>query len=149
MRPLRNILDKIAPNFEKGGRFEKLYPLYELVDTGAFTPGLTTRTASHVRDALEMKRMMISVVVALIPPLLVAIYNTGYQANYAISQGAEPLPDWHTLMFTTLGGQIDPGSILACWGLGALYYLPVLIATFATGGLIENYPGYLRSMGTT
>ena len=144
MQPLRRILDQIAPNFEKGGSLEKFYPVYELLDTGAFTPGHTTRTASHVRDALEMKRMMITVVVALIPVMLVSIYNTGYQANYAISQGAEPLPDWHTIIFTTLGGQFDPGSFIACVALGALYYLPVLIATFATGGLIELGSAIIR-----
>ena len=144
MKLLRNLLDSQAKIFEPGGKLEKLYPVYEAHDTLLFTPGSVTRGAIHVRDALDLKRMMITVVVALIPVMLVAIYNTGYQANYAISQGAEPLPDWHTIIFTTLGGQFDPSSFLACVALGALYYLPVLIATFATGGLIELGSAIIR-----
>ena len=143
-KQLREMFDRIAPAFEKGGPLEKLYPLYELVDTGAFTPGHKTRTASHVRDSLDMKRMMISVVVALVPLLVIAIYNTGYQANYAISQGAEPLTDWHTILFTTFGGRFDPNQALSCWLLGALYYIPILTVTFAVGGLIEAVSAVIR-----
>ena len=56
---IRELLDQIAPNFEKGGKLELFYPLYELMDTGMFTPGSVTKTASHVRDGLDLKRMMI------------------------------------------------------------------------------------------
>lgn len=134
---VRDLLDQIAPNFEKGGSLEKLYPIYELVDTGMFTPGSVTKTSSHVRDGMDLKRMMITVVIGLIPCVLFAMYNTGYQANLAISQGAEPLKDWHTILYTTLGGQFDVTSSLSNWLLGALYFVPILAVTFAVGGGIE------------
>ncbi len=142
---IRALLDQIAPNFEKGGNLEKLYPLYELVDAGMFTTGTVTKTASHVRDGLDLKRMMITVVIAVIPCLLFAIYNTGYQANLAISLGAEPLKDWHTILYTTLGGKFDVTSSLSNWLLGALYYVPILAVTFGVGGGIEATSSVLRA----
>ncbi len=84
MRPLRRMLDGIAPHFEKGGRFERLYPAYEAIDTLLYSPDSVTRTASHVRDGLDLKRMMSLVIVALVPCVLAAVYNTGLQANLAI-----------------------------------------------------------------
>ena len=94
MKRLRQLLDSIHPHVEKGARFEKLYAAYEAVDTLLYSPGLTTRTASHVRDGLDLKRMMSFVIVALIPCVLVAIYNTGYQANLAISLAGCGESDW-------------------------------------------------------
>jgi len=94
MKFLRDLHDLAAPNFEKGGKLEKLYPLWEAHDTAMFTPGEVTRTAPHVRDGIDLKRMMITVVVSLVPCIGFAIYNTGYQALYAISRGAQPLDDW-------------------------------------------------------
>lgn len=84
MRWLRKLLDSKAPLFEDGGKLEKFYPLYEAADTFFYTPGEVTRNASHVRDALDLKRMMTMVVVALIPCVFMACYNTGMQANQAI-----------------------------------------------------------------
>lgn len=81
MRWLRQLLDSKAPLFEEGGKLEKFYPLYEAADTFFYTPGETTKGASHVRDALDLKRMMTMVVVALIPCVFMACYNTGFQAN--------------------------------------------------------------------
>jgi Na+-transporting NADH:ubiquinone oxidoreductase subunit B len=62
---LRNILDQTGKQFEKGGKFEKLFPLYEAIDTFMFSPATRTNTNSHVRDALDLKRMMLWVVIAL------------------------------------------------------------------------------------
>ena len=141
---LREMLDRAAPAFEKGGPLEKFYPLYEMADTGAFTPGETTRTASHVRDGLDMKRLMITVVLALVPLAAIATYNTGFQAASAIAQGAEPLNDFQPILFTTLGGRFDPSSTLWCWVLGAFYFVPILAVTFATGGIIEATSAIIR-----
>lgn len=137
MKALRNILDKQAPLFEKGGKLEKLYPLYEAQDTFLYTPGETTGKASHVRDANDLKRIMITVVVALVPAILVAMYNTGLQAHKAIAGGALPLDNWQTQAMQSLGFAFDPASILACFVHGALYYLPILIVTGFVGGHIE------------
>ncbi len=84
MKPLRRLLDRIEPAFKKGGKLEKLYPLYEGFDTFVYTPGEVTSGLSHVRDAMDLKRMMIMVVVALGPCIYMAMYNTGYQANSTI-----------------------------------------------------------------
>ena len=77
MRLLRKFLDSQSKHFQKGGNLEIIYPLYEAVDTFLFTPSSVTKGSSHIRDALDLKRMMITVVIALIPPIFMAMYNTG------------------------------------------------------------------------
>ena len=137
MKFLRKILDKQGERFEPGGKLEKLYPLYEAQDTFLFTPGSVTKSASHVRDAADLKRIMIMVVVALVPCIYMAMYNTGLQAHRAISKGALPLDNWQTRAMETLGLAFDPANMWACIVHGALYYLPVVIFTLAVGGGIE------------
>ena len=88
---LRKQLDKVAPLFEKGGKYERFYPAYEAMDTFLFTPGEVTKGDAHVRDALDQKRLMFTVVIALIPCFLMAMYNVGLQAHMAIAAGAKPL----------------------------------------------------------
>ena len=143
MKFLRDILDKQAHNFEKGGKLEWLHPVWEAQDTILFTPGLVTKAGSHVRDALDQKRMMITVVVALIPCILMACFNTGYQANAAIGYGADPLADWHTTLYTALGFSLPTdGAAVSFWSLanfvhGLLFFLPCWIVTMAAGGIAE------------
>ena len=135
---MRAILDSVEKQFQPGGRLERVYPLYEALDTFLYTPGSTTRGASHVRDGIDLKRMMVTVVISLLPCVAMALYNTGYQANLAISQGALPLDTWQTSALTALGfGGFDPTDILGCILHGALYYLPVVLVTFAVGGNCE------------
>jgi Na+-transporting NADH:ubiquinone oxidoreductase subunit B len=135
---MRGMLDSVGENFKAGGRLERLYPLYEAVDTFLYTPGSTTRGASHVRDGLDLKRMMVTVVISLLPCVAMALYNTGYQANLAIAQGAQPLDTWQTALLHYLGfGSFDPADVLGCFVHGALYYLPVVLVTFAVGGNCE------------
>ena len=135
---MRAILDTLEKQFRPGGRLERMYPLFEAMDTFLYTPGHTTRGAAHVRDGIDVKRMMVTVVIALLPCVAMALYNTGYQANLAISQGAQPLDTWQTAALNALGfGGFDPSDILGCILHGALYYLPVLIVTFAVGGNCE------------
>jgi Na+-transporting NADH:ubiquinone oxidoreductase subunit B len=130
------MLDKPAPLFEAGGRLERFYPLYEAVDTLVFTPGKVTSGTTHVRDALDLKRMMITVVAALFPTVLMACYNTGLQAHRAISAGAAPLDNWQTAVFRWMGFGFD-GGLASCFVYGALYFVPVIAVTFAAGGTIE------------
>lgn len=136
MKFLRDLHDKIEPHFHKGGKFERLYPLYEAQDTLLFTPGHVTRGASHVRDALDLKRMMVTVVIALIPCILVAMYNTGYQANAALAEGASAI-GWRGWIMDLLNFGYNAANPLACLFHGALYYVPVLIVTFVVGGSLE------------
>ncbi len=145
MQFLRSILNSQARHFEKGGKFEFAYPVYEMMDTFVFTPGTVTKGASHVRDGLDLKRMMMTVVIALIPCVFMAMYNTGYQAHFAIAQGSEPLDTWQTGAAQWLGyGAWNPSDMLACVVHGALYYLPVLIVTFAVGGGCETLFSVVR-----
>ncbi len=144
MKPLRNLLDRVAPLFEEGGRFPRLFPFYEAIDTILYTPGKTTRAASHVRDALDLKRMMMTVVVALIPCACMAMYNTGLQAHRAIEGGAAPLATWQSDVMTVLGLPFSSTDLLACVAHGSLYYLPVLLVTFMVGGLWEGAFAMIR-----
>ena len=137
MKLLRALLDSQAKHFKKGGKLEALYPLYEANDTFLFTPGEVTSGASHVRDGLDLKRMMVTVVLALSGCVYMAMYNTGYQANLAISHGALPLANWQSNVFQEFGWTFTPDSVSACIAHGALYYLPVLLVTFAVGGAWE------------
>ncbi len=144
MRPLRRMLDSSAPHFEQGGRYEKRYPAYEAIDTLLYSPDAVTRTASHVRDGLDFKRIMSFVVVALIPCIVVAIYNSGLQASLAVSAGASPLDDWQSGLFATLGGRHDPASVFSCALLGALYFVPTVLVCYAVGLGIEIASASLR-----
>lgn len=136
MKFLRELNDKIEPFVSKGGKFERLYPLYEAHDTFLFTPGETTKSASHVRDAIDLKRMMFTVVIALIPCILVAIYNTGYQANVAMGPDTSGI-GWRGWIIDLLGIGYNPANMFACMFHGLLFYLPVVIVTLAVGGACE------------
>ena len=134
---LRSFLDNQAKHFEPGGKLEKLHTLWEAQDTILYTPGKVTTGPSHVRDGLDLKRMMMTVVIALIPAIAMAMYNTGYQAHLAISRGAEPLARWQTSAMEAMGLAFDPGNLWACVVHGSLYFFPVLIMTFVAGGFWE------------
>lgn len=139
MKFLRNLLDQSEKQFEKGGKLEKLFPLYEAIDTFLFTTASRTKNSSHVRDALDLKRMMLWVVIALIPTVLMALFNTGYQANLEIANitNFEPTT-WQQNLLLTLGVDFNPGDFLGNMLHGALYFFPVYIITLAVGGLWET-----------
>ncbi|MFI4876730.1 MAG: NADH:ubiquinone reductase (Na(+)-transporting) subunit B [Blastopirellula sp. JB062] len=145
MKFIRNLLDRTAPLFEEGGKFERLYPLYEAGDTFLYTPGQVTSGSTHVRDGLDLKRMMILVVIALTPCILMAMWNTGYQANLAIHSEAGTAPEnWQESAFAWLGMTHDPNSLFGNIVLGAIYFLPVYIVTMTVGGIIEVIFGIVR-----
>lgn len=126
MKFLRKKLDAVAPLFEKGGKFEKWYPLYEAGDSFMFTPGHRTHSGPHVRDALDLKRMMTMVVIALMPCILWSIFNNGYQAMLADSSYGLAAADSITMDVV----------MNASW-IGLLAFLPLYIVTMAAGGLVE------------
>ena len=135
---LRKLLDRLHPTFAKGGRLERLYPLYEAIDTFLYTPPDITRNASHVRDGMDLKRMMSLVVVALGPCFFMALHNTGYQSNIAVAnQLGTHLESWRDPVLAALGLGNDPNSFLDNFVLGALYFLPVYLVTMTVGGLWE------------
>jgi len=145
MKFLRKIQDAQKPMFEKGGKLERLYPLFEANDTFLFTPEAVTKHASHVRDGIDLKRMMITVVVALLPCMFMAMYNTGLQAFLAMEQGALPLEVWQSTVWTDVfglsfsGADGDPlsSNFWLCVLYGAMFYVPVYIVTLAAGGIAE------------
>jgi len=135
---LRNFLDKQERHFQKGGKFEKLFFLYEAIDTFIYTTGKVTKGDVHVRDAMDLKRMMMIVVYALAPAVLMALYNTGLQANLAIAQlGESAAKGWQAGLIKWLGFGFDPYNILANMFHGALYFFPVYFITLAAGGFWE------------
>lgn len=137
MRLLRNMMDRAGRLFEHGKPLEKLHPLFEATDTFLYTPGKVTQCAPHVRDGLDLKRMMTIVVVALGPCILMAMYNTGYQANLVFAAGKLHPEGWRAAVIQALGLGFSPHDLLACVVHGALYFVPVLLVTYAAGGAIE------------
>lgn len=134
---LLKILEKSGKKFEKGGPLEKLYPAFEAGDTFLFTPGEVTRADSHVRDGLDLKRMMITVVYAMIPAILMAMYNTGYQIHRTVQNGGALLENWQSAVYQWLSLPLAADSLLGCFVHGALYFVPIMIVTYTVGGLLE------------
>lgn len=137
MKFLENFFDSKKAMFEKGGKLEKFYPLYEALDTFLFTPDSVTKTTAHVRDGLDLKRTMFTVVIALIPCILMAMYNTGYQAHLVLATGKFQAIGWRHELFTALGLAHDPASIVANMVYGLLFLLPVFLVCNITGGIVE------------
>jgi len=132
----REILDSIEPHFTKGGRLEKYFGLYEMVDTFIYTPADVTRGSTHVRDGNDLKRTMTFVVIATLFCVLMAMFNTGYQANLAMaSMGLEKIDNWRNVPMMLFGyNTMNPFSNMVH---GALYFLPIYITTLAIGGIWE------------
>jgi Na+-transporting NADH:ubiquinone oxidoreductase subunit B len=138
MRLIRKGLDRFEPLFKKGGRLEKYSALYEMVDTLLYTPADKTRGAPHVRDAIDLKRVMIYVLFASMPAVLIGIYNTGLQSNLAMQElGLVSLDTWRGNLLEAFGIGYDPNSFTACFLHGLLYFLPIYIVTLAFGGIWE------------
>ena len=138
MKRLRKLLDNVEPLFVKGGRFERFHAMYEMVDTLFYSPPDVTRGSPHIRDAIDLKRVMIMVVFAATPAALVGMWNTGFQANTAIAaMGIDMLPGWRETILLLLGGGHDPASIYDNFLLGALYFVPIYAVTMAAGGFWE------------
>ena len=125
MKLLRFVFDKLEPLFNEGGKLAKIKPLYEALDTFAFTPGYTTKGAPHVRDAIDLKRLMITVFIALVPCCLMACYNTGLQANWGLEEIGQDPAGWRAALLSAIGVGFSPKNPLACFLHGLLYFLPV------------------------
>lgn len=123
MKALRSYLDKIKPQFQKGGKFEKLQSSFDAFETFLFVPDKTTSHGSHIRDSIDMKRTMSVVVIALIPALLFGIWNTGYQ--HYLSLG-ETVAFWDNILY----------------GMGKV--LPIIIVSYVTGLGIEFAVAQIR-----
>lgn len=137
---LKAFIEKIEPDFEAGGKYEKWYALYEAAATIFYTPGKVTKSTTHVKDSVDLKRIMIFVWMATFPAMFYGMYNIGNQAHTAILAGAGTLPDiWQAALFSSLGGQIGLESTggLALFFYGACFFLPVYATVFIVGGFWE------------
>ncbi|MCB9317279.1 MAG: NADH:ubiquinone reductase (Na(+)-transporting) subunit B [Lewinellaceae bacterium] len=123
MKFLQNIIHSIKPHFEKGGRFEKLYPAFEALETFLFVPGETTAHGVHIRDAMDLKRTMMTVIIALVPTMLFGMWNVGYQHYLAYGMEA-------TLMENFMFG---------FWKV-----LPIIVVSYAAGLGVEFIFSVLR-----
>ena len=136
---LRSFLDKIEHNFEKGGKHEKWYALYEAIDTFFYRPGSVTKTTAHVRDGLDLKRMMITVWLCTFPVIFYGMYNIGFQANSIYAGNPDLLAsqdNWRLALIAMFAG-FDPASLWDNLIHGAAYFLPVYAVTFLVGGFWE------------
>jgi len=134
MRWLRQQLDRVAPNFEKGGKLHRWHPLWEAMDTFFYAPSSVTTTGAHVRDAIDLKRMMMTVVIATLPCVFMAMLNTGLQANLGIDPAkVAQLDGWRYDVIRALGVGFSPSSAVANLVHGALYFLPLYIVTMVVG----------------
>jgi Na+-transporting NADH:ubiquinone oxidoreductase subunit B len=118
MKFIRNTFDKLKPNFEKGGKYEKLYPVFESFETLFFVPDHVTKKGTHIRDGIDLKRTMVTVILALIPALLFGIYNVGYQ---------------HFLQLNELTDK----SFMDLFLFGLPKVLPLIIVSYGVGLAIE------------
>lgn len=143
MKILDKFFQKLEPLFLKGGKYEKLYPLFEATDSFLFGSSAKTKTAPHVRDAIDLKRIMITVIIALVPCTLMAMWNTGYQANLALqSIGLALPPGWRGEILSITGA--DPQSFIANFLHGALYFLPIYLVTVIVGSIWEGFFNLIR-----
>lgn len=138
MSPMRRWLDRVHPLFAKGGQYEKYYALYEMVDTFLYTPSDVTRTSPHVRDAIDLKRVMSYVVLATLPCIFAGLWNVGYQANLAMADmGVASAEGWRGAALGLLGVDYDPSSLYDSFLHGLMYFLPIYIVTLMAGGFWE------------
>lgn len=134
---LRKVLDKIEPEVHSGGKYEKWYALYEAVDTIFYRPSSVTRNGAHVRDAVDMKRIMILVWMCTFPAVFFGMYNIGFQANSAMdAMGITAGESWR---HSVIGGltTYNAGSVWDNMIYGAMHFLPVYLVTFIVGGFWE------------
>lgn len=134
---IRSMMDNIAPHFEKGGKLEALYPLFEAIDTALYTPGHVTHRASHVRDGLDLKRIMMTVWICAFIPGLAGAYFVGLQANEAMAAlGMTSADNWRAIFLDVLIGY-DATSAWDNLVHGLAYFIPLYIVVFAAGITFE------------
>jgi len=134
---LKKFLEKQSEHFQKGGKYSLFYPIFEMVDTFLYTPSEVNKGNVHIRDSIDLKRIMIIVVIALIPSVFMALLNTGFQANLAAGNLAGSAESWRFDVLQMLGLSPDSSSFLSNIVLGALYFLPLYIMTLIVGGFWE------------
>ena len=132
---LRSFMDALGRHVQKGSKYEKLHTFYEAMDTFLYRPASVTRTTSHVRDSLDLKRMIILVWLCTFPAMFFGMWNIGYQANTVFAAHPDLLAaqtGWRFELIRLLAG-FNSASVYDNMVQGAMYFLPVYIVTFAVG----------------
>jgi Na+-transporting NADH:ubiquinone oxidoreductase subunit B len=132
---VRSFFDRIEPHFVKGGRYERYFHMYDMVESFLFTPKTVTTAAPHARSYVDMKRIMTYVVIATIPCIIMGLYNVGLQANTALADF--PATGWRAALIEFFGIGFNPQNPLANFLHGLLYFLPIYITTLVVGGIWE------------
>ena len=133
MKALRSMLDRMAPYFDEDGKYPWAFPIFEAIDTALYTPGTVTAGASHVRDGLDLKRIMITVWLCAFLPVLVGSYFVGLHANLAMEElGLSTLDGWRRIYLDTLTSY-DPNNVWDCIYHGLAYFIPLYIVVFGVG----------------
>ncbi len=141
---IRSFMDGIAPHFEKGGKFQWAYPAYEAIDTALYTPGKVTGGAAHVRDGLDLKRIMMTVWICAWIPALVGAYFVGLHANEAMqAAGVTAVEGWRGWFINGLTG-LDPTSVWDNVVHGLAYFIPLYVTVFAVGIAFEIWFASVR-----
>ncbi len=134
---LKSYIESLEPHFTKGGKLEKLYPLYEAIDTGLYSPPSVTNNSAHVRDGIDLKRIMITVWLCAFPAMFFGMWNIGFQANTALeTMGVADIEGWRGALIAMFAGH-DATSIWDNLIFGAAYFLPIYAVTFIVGGIWE------------
>ncbi|KZN33138.1 NADH:ubiquinone reductase (Na(+)-transporting) subunit B [Pseudoalteromonas luteoviolacea] len=135
---LKKFLEDIEPHFEPGGKHEKWYALYEAIATVFYTPGYVNKGGTHVRDNIDLKRIMILVWMATFPAMFFGMFNIGHQAAIAIGNGFDIANTWQAGIFQALGGELTATSGWAAkMFYGACFFLPIYGTVFIVGGFWE------------
>ena len=116
MKFLHKTVERIKPHFSIGGKFEKLHPAFEALETFLFTPGRTTSRGVHVRDAMDLKRTMMTVIIAIIPTVIFGMWNVGYQHHLAYGMEV---------------------SIMENFWFGFIKVLPIILVSYGAGLGVE------------
>jgi len=123
MKALRQLLDKIKPSVQEGGKFHKFHSTFEAFESFLFVPNKVTVSGSHIRDSIDLKRTMIVVVIALLPALLFGMWNVGYQ--HYLSIGAK-------------------AGLLELFWYGFLKVMPLVIVSYVSGLTVEFITAQIR-----
>ncbi len=143
IKTLSKLMEEAGRHFAKGSRLARWYPLYEAFDSFLFGSSQTTPRAPHIRDSIDLKRIMTTVLIALLPCTLMAMWNTGYQANLALAGlGLEGAEGWRGTVLALVGS--DPNSLVSNFLHGALYFLPIYLVTMLVGSFWEGLFNLIR-----
>ena len=132
MKFLRDSIENIKPNFVGEGKYAKWFPLFDAIENFVFNTRKLTKNPVHVRDSVDIQKIMVTVWLAAFPAMFFGMYNLGdYSLSYLNLIGQENTGDWHHYIVSMVG--YDHTSFIAKMWFGAAYFLPIYITVFVVG----------------